>query len=165
MGVVNDETAMAVIAMAAARPQIRRLLAPPIWKRTCIRRLLATEAATAPLKNVVLYDGGCALCAWEISHYQKLDQDRSISWLNLQTTESDAVLKSLGVEKKTALDAIHILDAEGQLQIGADAFPSIWDQLPYFRYLSPPFRFAMGYVPGFRPVVEWGYRKFVTSQL
>jgi hypothetical protein len=50
------------------------------------------------------------------------------------------------------------------LSRGVDAFPAIWDRLPYFAYASPVWRFSLSYVPGVRPVIEFAYKKFVFSK-
>merc|ERR1711924_379552 len=120
---------------------------------------------TRTYTGTVLYDGGCPLCVWEISHYRKLDAQSQIRWVNLHDVEAKPELASIGVSKEAALQALHVIDQNGGLHVGVDAFPAMWERLPWFRALAAPWRGVMANVPGARRIVEFAYRKFVNSQL
>ena len=49
-----------------------------------------------------------------------------------------------------------LVGSDGVLHLGVDAFPALWDQLPYFYKMSPAYRAAMENVPGFRRLMERG---------
>merc|ERR1712070_1191989 len=126
---------------------------------------------TALAQTTVLYDSGCPLCVWEIGHYKKLDAEaQRIRWLDVRGVDGQspeqaalAALESVGSSPEKALKQLHVISSDGSLHLGADAFPALWDNLPYFRKASPAYRAAMSHVPGFRPLVERGYTWFVGS--
>lgn len=101
---------------------------------------------------------------------RKLDTAGRLEWLNIREVESKSTLDALCVRKEDALSQLHVFEhCEGApdsrlLHKGVDAFPAIWDRLPYFVHLSPVWRFSLSNVPGVRAVVEWAYRKFVFSK-
>merc|ERR1712100_625210 len=74
------------------------------------------------------------------------------------------VLERIQVQKETALNQIHVVEGDNTLSIGVDAFPAMWDRLPYFYVFSPIWRFSLDYIPGVRPTMEYAYKRFVFSK-
>jgi len=50
---------------------------------------------------IVFYDGGCPLCRREIAHYQRIDRDGLIRWLDIQQSEDELQANGLTWEKFT----------------------------------------------------------------
>lgn len=104
-------------------------------------------------KPILFFDGGCPLCLREISHYQKIDQEQCIEWIDIHADPE--ILAAYGIDWATAMQRIHLIDKLGQLQTGARAFVSLWSALPYYRWLSRLCR-----IPGLVPLMDFGYTHF-----
>lgn len=89
-------------------------------------------------KFTVFYDGACPLCTKEISFYKKLDAPQKISWVDITKLQGDNVAP--GLSKTEALARFHILDTNGKLHSGAQAFSRLWCHIPYFKYLGHIFQ-------------------------
>jgi len=131
------------------------------------RRFLVTTAMQQHAATTVLYDGGCPLCVWEISHYQKMDAPTlNLRWLDLTSgasaTDIETILQSVGSTPEAALSKLHVISTSGELHLGVDAFIEIWARLPYLRYAAPIVRFALR-LPPLRWGAEGAYTWFVAS--
>lgn len=82
----------------------------------------------------VFYDGGCPLCSREIRHYRRLRGADKLVWIDISTDER--MLAVHGLERQTAMDRFHVLDASGRWQIGARGFIELWSHLPAYRWLA-----------------------------
>ncbi len=109
--------------------------------------------APAPItmRPVVFYDGGCPVCRKEIAYYRRLDARERVDWRDIHA-HPEAVEGS-GVSWEEAMARLHVLDGNGELRSGADAFTVIWDELPGWRWLARTVR-ALRLVG----VLDWGYR-------
>ncbi|MBE0511188.1 MAG: DUF393 domain-containing protein [Chromatiales bacterium] len=104
-------------------------------------------------KLQVFYDGDCPLCAKEINIYRGLDSHTPIHWRDI-SKESDKL--PAGVTQETLLKRFHVIDSQGQLQSGANAFIALWASLPGWRWLA-----RLAAIPGVRPLMEVSYRGFL----
>ena len=86
------------------------------------------------IKPILFYDGSCPLCKKEITHYKSVDQVNNITWIDI--SEETATLNSYGISFHTAMQVIHGINPQGQVETGIDAFLLIWKHLPYYRYLA-----------------------------
>lgn len=109
----------------------------------------------------VFYDGGCALCSREISHYSKLSQEQSrVQWIDI--TQEPDLLAALGVTVDEAMRRLHVLDTGGLIRDGADAFVTLWSELPYYRYLAKVVCVTrtVGVIEAcYRPFAGWRYNR------
>ena len=96
-------------------------------------------------RPTVFYDGGCALCSREIAHYRRLDRNANLRWVDV-TLDRDA-LRSHGLDLKTAMQRLHVLNAHGHWQRGAWGFAEMWAHLPHYRWLSQFLRFTGTLLP------------------
>lgn len=85
-------------------------------------------------RPVVFYDGGCPLCRREIAHYQRIDSDRRIEWVDIQRQPEQ--LRSHGLTWQQAMQRMHVRDSDGRLVSGAAAFAVLWRHLPRYRWLA-----------------------------
>ena len=95
---------------------------------------ISNRRNVAKAKVTVFYDGSCPLCRKEISHYQRLDVDRRLNWCDISRSADQ--LKLLDISLEQAMKELHVLDIHGQLKTRAEAFITLWQQLPYYRWLA-----------------------------
>ena len=80
------------------------------------------------------YDGGCPLCSKEVAHYQRLDKQKRVVWIDID--RDDSALALLGISRETAMRRLHVTTRHGSLVSGAYAFQTLWQELPYYRRLA-----------------------------
>ena len=85
-------------------------------------------------RPLVFYDGGCPLCRREIAHYQRIDADDRLDWIDI-SREPERV-RNYGLSVARALQRLHVLDAGGAWQTGVAGFVELWTHLPYYRRLA-----------------------------
>lgn len=101
---------------------------------------------------VVLYDGACPLCRREIGIYRDLTPDRPIEFCDV-SDHTNAL--PTGSTREQLLARFHVEHSDGRLESGAHAFISLWERLPYWRWLA-----RVGRLPGVAGVMEIAYRGF-----
>jgi predicted DCC family thiol-disulfide oxidoreductase YuxK len=101
----------------------------------------------------VFYDGSCALCSAEIALYRRQDQAGALQLVDV-SHPSQALPE--GLSQPQAMARFHVLDAQGRLLSGAEAFVQVWASLPRWRWLA-----KLARVPGALWVMERGYRGFL----
>ena len=85
-------------------------------------------------KPLVFYDGGCPLCRREIAHYQRIDADDRLDWIDINR-EPERV-RNYGLTLSRAMQRLHVLDAGGAWKTGVAGFVELWTHLPYYRRLA-----------------------------
>lgn len=109
------------------------------------------EGAAPPL--TVLYDGACPLCRREIGLYRGLPSSSPLCFADV----SDAAQPlPPGTQRAQLLARFHVLDADGRLLSGAQAFLALWAALPGWRWLA-----RIGRLPGAAWAMERVYRRFL----
>ena len=114
-------------------------------------------AAAPPI--TVLYDGACPLCRREIGVYRALQPITPVCFADI----SDAAqpLPRLlplppGTTRQQLMARFHVLDADGQLLGGAQAFLALWAALPGWCWLA-----RAGRLPGAAWAMERAYLFFL----
>lgn len=110
------------------------------------------------MKPAMFYDGACPLCRKEVDHYRRIDRDDAVDWVDI--TVSPAALAPLGISPAAAMRHLHALDRQGRVRVGAWAFATIWEALPYYRWLGRLVR-----IPGVLPLLDVAYRRFADWRL
>ena len=92
------------------------------------------------------YDGACPLCLREIAFYRRRRGAARIAWIDLSALPAQTAAP--GLSKCDALARFHVMDDQGVLYAGGDAFAKIWLALPSLRILGliagvPPFRWML----------------------
>jgi predicted DCC family thiol-disulfide oxidoreductase YuxK len=116
---------MAAQSAAHARVVARTLTEDPMAK-----------IARPPALFTVYYDGGCKLCRTRIAIY-KMEARRgeiAIAWRDV--SEEPEALAEFGIGPEDARRRLHVVDADGTLLAGADAFALLWSALPGYRRLG-----------------------------
>ena len=84
---------------------------------------------------------------------QALDNHLGLdSRLPLAHAAEPAAVEGSGVSFEEAMARLHVLDRQGELRSGVDAFTVIWDELPGWRWLAKLVRALRLIGP-----MEWGY--------
>jgi predicted DCC family thiol-disulfide oxidoreductase YuxK len=104
-------------------------------------------------RPILFFDGGCPLCSREISHYQRIDREQRVEWIDIHANPK--ALAPYGIDWTNAMQRIHLIDPHQRLQTGAYAFVALWSQLPYYHWLSVACR-----LPGLVPVMDFAYTHF-----
>jgi len=102
---------------------------------------------------LVFHDGGCPMCSREINHYRGLLPFHPVRWIDV--TDRDIDLSPWGISVNQAMQRFHVVDQQGVLHTGADAFVTLWAVLPGYRWLARVCR-GLGLVP----MLEVVYRRF-----
>jgi predicted DCC family thiol-disulfide oxidoreductase YuxK len=110
---------------------------------------------TKPL--TVLYDGSCPLCRREIGMYQRTEGGETVAWCDVSLPDA----AQHGLTREAAMARFHVVDADGALKSGAEAFIALWLSLPRWRWLgriasAPPLPWVLeGMYRAFLPVRPW----------
>lgn len=94
------------------------------------------KPAPRPPLFTVFYDGGCSICRTRIAIY-KMEARRgelAIEWRDVSADPE--ALADFGVDAEDARRRLHVLDPDGTLLAGADAFALLWSALPGYRRLG-----------------------------
>lgn len=113
-----------------------------------------TDGTNERTRPVVLFDGGCPLCRREIGYYQRCRGADQIEWRDVSALAPGET--AFGISQREALARFHVVNSAGELESGAQAFATLWRNLPGFRWA--------GIVAGWRPitwVLERLYRGFL----
>lgn len=86
------------------------------------------------MKPIIFYDGGCGLCRKEIHHYQKLDINNAIVWVDI--FNQPQALQPYGIEYFDAMAVLHGIDEQGRQVKGVANFVSIWQNINRYRWLA-----------------------------
>ena len=118
------------------------------------------KTATRPVPFTVFYDGACAICRTRIAIYKMEARrgDVAIEWRDV-SAEPDA-LDAHGIGPEHARRRLHVLDPDGTLLAGADAFALLWSALPGYRRLG-----RLIASPGFNAVAHAVYESGLAHAL
>ena len=108
----------------------------------------------------VFFDGSCPLCIREIGFYRRRRGADAIAWIDVSAEpagEAGALLAAPGLSRCDAMARFHVMDADGALVSGGEAFARLWAALPAFRPLG-----AIALTPPFRWLLNRAYDIFLT---
>ena len=84
-------------------------------------------------KLTVFYDGSCPLCSREIKFYKNCNGSDQINWIDLTTANDQP---APGLSKSAAIARFHVMQSDGAILSGSQAFAQMWCTLPGFKYLG-----------------------------
>jgi len=82
----------------------------------------------------VFFDGSCPICRREISFYQRRRGAAYLSWIDVSQYPDGEIMP--GLTKVRALSRFHVLEENGILHSGSQAFAALWLHLPGFNWLG-----------------------------
>lgn len=103
--------------------------------------------------TTVYFDGACPLCRREIAHYQRVDSESALCFVDVSAPNAAT---PAGVDRAQALARFHVRAGDGRVLSGAAAFVGVWAALPGWRWAARVAR-----LPGVVWVLELGYRAFL----
>jgi predicted DCC family thiol-disulfide oxidoreductase YuxK len=104
-------------------------------------------------KITVFYDGKCGLCSREIRYYQRIAPKGVFDWQDI--TVSANALNQQGITLAQGLKLLHVMDKQGVMHIGLDAFILMWRQIRGWKLLA-----MLVALPGIRQITDMAYRMF-----
>ncbi len=85
----------------------------------------------------VYYNGACPVCRTEIEHYQRRAARHGAGGLGwCDVTAAPGTLADRGIDDDAVIRRLHVVDAQGKVLAGVDAFIALWDKLPGYRWLA-----------------------------
>ncbi len=109
-------------------------------------------------KVTVFYDGACPVCLKEMAWYKRYSCNDEIIWFDITNKQEE--LRKLGIEPIAALLELHVLNPDGVVTTGVDAFILLWQRAPRFKLLA---RFCS--LPLIKPLLRHGYGYFTRKRL
>jgi len=112
------------------------------------------EVPQFPLR--IYFDGACRVCASEVDHYRRRDRAGRLEPVDISAADFDP--GPCGISLQAFQYELHVIDREGRVYRGVDAFRAIWLAFPesvLFRLLA-----TLIALPVIRPLARLGYRIF-----
>ena len=114
----------------------------------------------------VFYDGKCGMCSKEIRHYMKISPRETFIWRDIANEPQH--LKEINISQRNALKRLHVIDQDGKMQIGVDAFIAIWRKIPRWRLLAflcsmPGIKFTLAIV--YNRFADWKFARSTHCQI
>lgn len=85
-----------------------------------------------------LYHGACPVCNAEISHYQRYCERQAVrvGWTDVSSGRDAPVLAELGLDREDVKRRMTVVDADGRIHRGVDAFLILWRQMPRYQRIA-----------------------------
>jgi predicted DCC family thiol-disulfide oxidoreductase YuxK len=108
------------------------------------------------MSSKVYYNSACPVCNAGIKD-QRRRMDacgvKDIEWIDVHAHPEAAA--DVGAPLEAVRERLHVRDAEGRIDVGADAFIGLWSQTPGQRWLAKMLR-----IPVLRQVMRLAYDAF-----
>lgn len=102
----------------------------------------------------VYYNSACPVCdAGICAMRERLAGDGGVQWVDVH--RHPEVLDALGLDLETVRERLHVADAQGRMQVGADALAAALRRMPRWGWLAAPLRWW-----GVRHVTHLAYNAF-----
>ena len=115
---------------------------------------------TEQTELTTFYNHSCPVCRVEIEHYQRLtaDGDRGLAWVDSSADKS--VLAEHGISGDDILKRLYVVDRNGTLYGGVDAFILIWRRTPRYGWLA-----TLARAPVVKPAADFLYDRILAPAL
>ncbi len=105
-------------------------------------------------KPRILYDSHCIVCNKEIEYYKRKDIHHTFEYLDIMNPKFSA--ENYGLTKQDVHRYFHVINREGRILSGVDAFNYIWKELDTFSLLQKIYSIELG-----KSIMKIGYDIFV----
>lgn len=109
-------------------------------------------------KPIVFFDGACPLCKKEIHHYQRVDTESSIEWVDIHLNPER--LSDHNIELNAAMERLHSINSDGTTITGVASFLLIWENLTRYKRIASLIRALK-----LEPLLEFIYTRFAAWRL
>ena len=84
----------------------------------------------------ILYNGKCPVCSAGIRQARRLSARpvEECGWIDV--TQTPDALARHGLTLRDVQYRLHVLDAQGDMQVGVPACAALWDDMPRYRWLA-----------------------------
>lgn len=106
-------------------------------------------------RTKVYYNAACPVCDAGIKMQRRKLESRgaAIDWIDVHTNKN--AVAEIGGDLEFVRERLHVMDRDGQLKIGAEAFVAIWGLTPGQGALV-----RLGGLPVLRTLFRWAYNLF-----
>jgi predicted DCC family thiol-disulfide oxidoreductase YuxK len=106
-------------------------------------------------KVKVYYNSACPVCNAGIEGQRRRMQDcaTQVEWIDIHN-DADAVCE-IGAEREFARERLHVVDENGDVKVGAEAFEALWRHTPAQERFAGIVR-----LPVVRTLARWTYNAF-----
>ena len=108
--------------------------------------------AQAP-RPTVFYNSACPVCDAGVCAMRDRLPGGSVEWVDVH--RHPEALLPLGLDLETVRERLHMVGADGQMQVGSDVLASAWARVPRWGWLAAPLRW-----PWSRPLGRHLYNTF-----
>jgi predicted DCC family thiol-disulfide oxidoreductase YuxK len=108
------------------------------------------------MSSKVYYNSACPVCNAGIKDQRQRMEAcgiKDVEWVDIHANP-DAV-SEVGASLEQVRERLHVKDADGELNIGADAFTRLWSKTPSQRWLASLLR-----LPVLKPLTHLAYNAF-----
>ena len=106
-------------------------------------------------KTKVYYNSACPVCDAGIRYQRRRLEDgwADIEWIDVHC--SNEAVADIGANLEFVRERLHVVDEQGTVHVGSEAFAELWDKTQGQRALA-----ALVRVPGLRTLARWLYNGF-----
>jgi predicted DCC family thiol-disulfide oxidoreductase YuxK len=104
-------------------------------------------------RHTVYYNSACPVCDAGVCAMQARIEARDVEWVDVHRNPER--LAPLGLDLESVRERLHLVDAEGRLQVGAAALVTTWSLQRRWGWILKPLR-----LPGLRTLSAWAYIAF-----
>ena len=117
--------------------------------------MIGMEARRGDRQTVILYDGACYLCSFEMDMYRKKDVEKKLALVDISSPEF--IASEWGLDAEAVNRELHVKGLDARWVTGVDSFAVIWETLGINRPLVYLSKAALT-----RPIFLVGYQLFAT---
>jgi predicted DCC family thiol-disulfide oxidoreductase YuxK len=109
-------------------------------------------------KVKVYYNSACPVCKAGIEGQQRRMEACSVevAWIDIH--QDAQAVNEIGVRRELVRERLHVVDEEGNVRVGADAFEALWRHTPSQQWFAGILR-----MPVIRPLARWLYNRFAAA--
>ena len=113
-----------------------------------------TGSPAFPLQ--IFYDGSCSVCATEVERYGRQDRAKRLVLVDISAPAFDPA--PFGITLAEFMYQMHVIDQNGRIFRGVEAFWAIWQAFPGSSLLGLCGKLIM--LPLLNPLARFAYRMF-----